>query len=162
MKREGLAPPSHRQDQALALARDRLRGPVHGHVLLGMVGVAMARVAWAQLLDRFDIGQKLLADHLDRLAMQRKRSTFGFALQLVSARPGHALASRGSVTADTVHPDASGFHLRGFEACSRLPIEILEPIDAHRFHLFSLRSACLANCSTNMRSSQVWRKEVAE
>ena len=85
---------------------------MHVHVLVGVVGIAMARVAWAQLFDGLDVGEKLVADHLDGLAVQRKLSALGFALQLVSVRPAHALASRGLVTANTVHPDASSFHLR--------------------------------------------------
>src|SRR5260370_8165607 len=109
MKGEGLAPPSHGQDQPLALVTDGLGGPLHRHVLLGMVGVAMARVAWAQLLDGLDVGEKLLADHLDRLAMQGVLCTFGCALQLVSARPTGPLASSLLLTPATVHPPPSPF-----------------------------------------------------
>ncbi len=66
--------------------------------------------------------------------VQRELPTLGFTLQLVSARPSGPLAARGAVAADTVHPDAGRFHLRGLEARSRRPIEILEWIDAHRLH----------------------------
>src|SRR5260370_2069433 len=119
MKGEGLAPPSHGQDQPLALVTDGLGGPLHRHVLLGMVGVAMARVAWAQLLDGLDVGEKLLADHLDRLAMQGVLCTFGCALQLVSARPTGPLASSLLMTTDKVHPHPGPLPLRGFVVRTR-------------------------------------------
>ena len=80
MEGEGLAPAAHGQDQALALAADGLGRPLHRPVFLGMVRVAMARVALAQLLDGLDVGEELLADHLDGLAVQRKLSAFGFPL----------------------------------------------------------------------------------
>jgi hypothetical protein len=81
-----------------------------------VVGIAVLRVGLTQLLDILDVGEKLLADHLDRLAMQRVLHTFGCALQVVSARPTGPLASSLLMTPDTVHPDAGRFHLRGFEA----------------------------------------------
>src|SRR5260370_33036827 len=134
MKGEGLAPPSHGQDQPLALVTDGLGGPLHRHVLLGMVGVAMARVAWAQLLDGLDVGEKLLADHLERLAMQGVLCTFVCALQLVSARPTGPLASGLLMTPHTVHPDPGRFHLRGFEAATLPAMQFLRRIGLPLLH----------------------------
>jgi hypothetical protein len=122
MEGKGLAPPSHRQDQALALARDRLGRPLHRPVLLGMVGVAMARVRLTQLLDGLDIGEKLLADHLDRLTVQRVLPALGLPLQVVAVRPAGLLASRRSVALDAVHPDLCGFQLRRFESRTGPPV----------------------------------------
>ena len=88
MKREGFAPSTHGQDQALVLAGYGLGRPLDRHVLLGVVRVAVTRVARTQLVDGLDIGKKLVTDHLDRLTMQRKLPALGFPLQVVSARPG--------------------------------------------------------------------------
>ncbi len=44
---ERLTPASHGQDQPLATAANRLCRPGHRAVLLGLVGIAMARVALA-------------------------------------------------------------------------------------------------------------------
>ena len=134
MERAGFASSAHRQDEAASLPRNGLSRPLHGHVLLRMMGVAMAWVALAQLLDCLDVGQKLLADHLDRLTVQRNLSAFGFALQVVSARPGPALAPSLLVPLDTVHPHPGGFHLRCLQACAGPPVEIFEGIDAYGLH----------------------------
>jgi hypothetical protein len=115
--------------QTLALARDRLGGPLHRHVPLGVVGIAVPRVRLTQLLDCLDIGEKLLAGHLNGLAVQRKLPALGFSLQVVAVWPTGPLASRGLVTADTVHPDARGFQLRGEHVRAGPPVEILESID---------------------------------
>lgn len=141
MEREGFAPPAHGQDQPLPVARNRLGGPLHRPVLLRMVGIAVPRVRLTQLLDGLDIGEKLLADQLDGLTVQRKLPALGFSLQVVAVRPTDPLCSGALVPADTIHPDASGFQLRSFEACSRPPVQILESIDTYGLHSCSSRSA---------------------
>ncbi len=153
-ERKGLASSSHRQDQSLALTRDGLGRPLHSQVLLGVMGVAMARVPLAQLVDGLDIGQKLLANHLDRLAVQRVLPPLGFALQVVSARPGHPCAARLPVPLDTIHPHLCGFHLRPLQARAGPPVEILERIDAYRLHGCSSSCMSLSYSTTNTCFSQ--------
>jgi hypothetical protein len=106
-----------------------------------VVGVAVARVALARPLESLDVGEKLLANHLDGLAAQRKLPTLGFALQVVAVRPTGPLCSRGLVTANAVHPDARGFQLRGSQASSRPLVEILESMDMYSLHGRSCHSA---------------------
>src|SRR5258708_13437258 len=154
-ERQGCASPAHGQDQPISLARDGLGRPLYRHILLGMVRIAMAWVRLTQLFDGLDIGEKLLADHLNGLAVQRKRSALGFALQVVLARPTGPLCSRGAVTADTVHPDAGDFHLRGFQTRPGSLIQILERIHAYRLHDYSSSYVLLSQSSTNSCSSQV-------
>jgi len=83
---------------------------------LSMMGIAMAWVGLAQLLDRLDVGQKLLADHLDRLTVQRVLPALGFTLQIVSTRPGHALAPSLLVPLDTVTLLAKGLESKSCKA----------------------------------------------
>lgn len=94
----------------------------------------MTGVAWTHLFDGLDVSKELVTDHLDGLAVQVVLSTPGFPLQVVAVRPVGPFGTRRSVAADTVHPDASGFHLRGFQARSGPPVKVLESIDAHRLH----------------------------
>jgi hypothetical protein len=134
MEGEGLVPASHRHDQPLAAAHNRLGGPGHRAVLLGVVGIAMARVALAELLDGLDIGEELLADQLDRLAVQAVLPTFGFPMQVVAVWPTALLAAGLLVTLEAVPPDVRGFLLRRSQARSGPPVEMLESIDPYGMH----------------------------
>jgi hypothetical protein len=117
MKGEGPAPSAHWQDEPLALAWDRLGGPGHRPVLLGVMGVAVKGVGEAQVFACLDVGEELVADQLDRLAMQAILPTFGFPLQIVTIWPGRPLISCILMPLEAVPPDPRGFQLCGFEAC---------------------------------------------
>jgi hypothetical protein len=64
-----------------------------------------------ELARGIDIGKKGMGNHLYRLAMQSKLSTFGRLLQFVASGPLGMVHSRLSVDLNAEVPDFGGFHL---------------------------------------------------
>ena len=158
---ECLASPAHGQDEPFALACDRLGGPLHRHVLLGLIRVAQAGLGRLELAGGLDISEKLVADHLNALGVECELPPFGGLLQRVTIRPGLVLVPGLLMKLSAHVPHAGSFHLCRLQALSRGRGESLESIDAYRLHIRSwLDRRRFRQCTTHMRSSQAGKRFV--
>jgi len=130
-----LASSSHGQNEAFAVARDRLGRPLHRHIGLGLIRVAHARVRGLELTGGLHIGQELMTEHLNALGVQGELSTFGGPLQRVAIWPGLMLTPGVLMQVAAHVPHAGGFLLCRLQTLSRRRGEPTQAVDAHGFHL---------------------------
>ena len=115
-KHQRRPPPSHAQTPIRpSLHSHRLCRPVQGKEALVLIRIPDLPVSFAQLLGGVHIRQELVADHLDRLAVEAKPS-FGGLLQVLPIRPAGMLLPSSPMQIPTPRPDASGFLLCLVEA----------------------------------------------
>jgi hypothetical protein len=103
-----------------------------------LVGIAYFPIGFAQLTGSVHIGQELVADHLDRLTVERK-TAFGSLLEVLTIRPAGMLLPGRQMPIPTHHPHTGSFLLRLVEATREGRRQVREKIDAHGFHDQSLR-----------------------
>src|SRR5258708_16208110 len=99
-----------------------------------------------------------MASTSDGLTTPRVVAHVGFPLPIVGVRPAGRLAPSTAVTRNTIHPEASSFHLRGFQTRSGQSVETLESIDAHGLHGCSCSSRSVEQYSRNTCSGQVEKR----
>jgi len=141
---DGGAATTHRQHEASALDTHRLGGPQQGVKAFVFVGIAHLRVLWFDEPGGLDIGEEGMADHLHRLAMERK-APFRRLLQVVTRGPGKLVVARCLVQITAHRPDTGRFHLRVTQPSGQYPWKMIQSVDAYRFHDVSFCTSRIAH-----------------